>query len=1210
MNVQKQETEYIQKLDAAREELIKLKLLTEGVSSGIARMIYEDGLIIDYANRGLYEIIKSTPEEFYKKYQNRYDVIILPEDWTELRTVIDNAVRKDIRFETEYRVRNSEGEIVWRLMNATPMIEDGRVVLQCSISDITKIKEMEMHLDSLVENIPGGIFRIFYNGSVKRFEYASDGFTDMIGYTVEECQEINDQMLLGNDDVLKEDVSFLNSSVEKAYLEGKGECGEYLVQCKNGKKRWVELRSSVVRRTEEGVLIQYVVLDIQERKLIEEKLRRERIRLNVVAGLSTDSIFEYNVDLDIMRYYNQNQQLIESEEQTPLIKNYFENIANGSMTSMPVHKNDTEALLELCRQLRSKEENIYCEMRKQYGQGKYGWIAVEGRRYHEEGYGTIVIGKISNIDERVQRERLLKQKSERDSLTGLYNNRMIREIILEKLKKAEENEGHESGYLLIADVDNFKKVNDTMGHLFGDAVLCTFADSLSETFEEAVIGRIGGDEFLLYIEHASAGDIYRKTEEINKNLARIYSEGMNQLKISATFGFAKCKKGLSYDEIAVRADGALYFLKKNLKGGAMEYREGMKKGGYRIGEEKEPEFVPEAKIVNENDLLSFAREIFEHVRDTKGAIRILSDRISRFFEIQDILLILKEDKDVMRRLFHWGEQDFQQFYNSKFEYRKEPDWMTLLYSGPQEYVVLKEHNIVGRNLDRAKSILSIKVKAAKQEGYFLFVDKKNEREWKEESAVLIKLANIVFIRFMEMEQKRRTEEYNAYMNSHDKTTGLPNYSYFLSYCSKHLKNHPDKKYALVYSDFTNFQYLNELYGYTTGDQVLKRYAEKIQEGPGIQYARITGDKFLSFHEIRDMEELKQGFLRYINQFESEINERYPLCKLSVTGGIAEIDPSLENFAMNVDNANVARKSAKRELYVQVLVYTQELRERFQKEMEIISNMKEALENGEFVMYLQPKVNMENGRVIGAEALVRWIRSNGQMIRPDQFIPLFEKNNFITQMDYEIFRQVLEFQNRMKAEKRPVIPISVNFSRRHQDNPDDIRKLDELILQYQSRPEVIEIEITESAFMEDIEPLLKSVEELQNRKIAVSIDDFGSGYSSLNVLSKFRADIVKLDRQFLLDIEKERGSFATEFLTLLIRMIKQLGFTVVAEGVETREQIEVLKKAGCRFAQGYYFAKPMTADEFIVFMEEHGVEQVQKHSRLAEESCAREQEQHS
>ena len=222
--------------------------------------------------------------------------------------------------------------------------------------------------------------------------------------------------------------------------------------------------------------------------------------------------------------------------------------------------------------------------------------------------------------------------------------------------------------------------------------------------------------------------------------------------------------------------------------------------------------------------------------------------------------------------------------------------------------------------------------------------------------------------------------------------------------------------------------------------------------------------------------------------------------------------------------------------------------------------------------------------------MRWIKADGSIVSPGDFVPIFEKNGFITQLDFEMLRQVLEMQSSRLKTGKPIVPISVNFSRKHQENPGYIKQLDEILSRYEVPTKSLEIEITESVFMYDLAPLAKSIEQLRKRGISISIDDFGAGYSSLNVLSRVKADSIKLDRQFILDVETEQGNFTAEFLQLLINMIKKLGFKVLAEGVETQEQVNMLTEAGCSYAQGYFYAKPMPVADFLKFIEEHDIEE--------------------
>ena len=908
-------------------------------------------------------------------------------------------------------------------------------------------------------------------------------------------------------------------------------------------------------------------------------------RLEIVAELSMDSIFEYHIADDTMQYYNRKELVIDDDLNTPYVENYTSRVLNSAVLSEQFHPDDMEKMIDLCNQFRSGAENVYCELRKQYEKGKYYWVAIEGKTIRDEdGNPTMVVGKISNIEERVKRETELKQKLERDSLTGVYNNQTVKKKIMECLEKPEE----EDGYLVVADIDNFKKVNDSMGHLFGDAALCTLADFMKEMFPEAVIGRIGGDEFMLYLKAQDEAELLQKFGRLNQRFERIHSADTERMPLSASFGVVKCeaKNKTSLDKLTRKADTALCYLKENSKGTAIVYDEKI----MGIHNKVKKDFsvnTKEAILTSERDLIVFTHELFDSGSDIKNLLRIFSDTVTRFFHFQDILFV-REENGEKRLVFHWWSEKDNPFCNEVVDFADTPDWMTVLdIPENQEYKVVHASQL--RDPRGTKSFLSFRIHGGSMDAVCLCVDRKEERNWEKEASSLIWLGDVVIRRVRKYSEQRRLERETEYRAKYDRITGLTNYSNFLQLCEQYVKTHPDQNFALNYIDFINFQYINEIYGYAEGDKVLQEYAHRIST-TGIYQTRVTADRFLAFfHLTSSIEGIQKKIIDFNEQFCYDINSRYEQCKLSFVGGVAEIDRSLESFAMNVDNANVARKTAKQELNLPVLAYTQELRDEMQRQMEIVTNMSDALSAGEFVLYLQPKVNMMNNTIVGAEALVRWMKPDGSVVSPGDFIPIFEKNGFITQLDFEMLRQVLVMQRGLLDEGKKLVPISVNFSRKHHDNPNYLRQLDALVDSYKVPAKSLEIEITESVFMYDLGPLTRNIDQLKQRGFSISIDDFGAGYSSLNVLSKVKADIVKLDRQFLLDVETEQGNFSEEFLHLLINMIKQLGFKVLAEGVETEEQVRLLKDAGCSYAQGYFYAKPLPVAKFLEFLNENKIE---------------------
>lgn len=1053
------------------------------------------------------------------------------------------------------------------------------------------VDNMKWLANSMIENFPGCILRIFYGKGSMRLEYVSEGVTKIFGYTPEEYTDrFNHYAEFAEEDNIVWGKDFL----EEASKSGSGLRKEYPVRDKFGERHWIEVRSTIVSQTEEGVVMQYVLLDIDEQKRTEELVKKEHERLEVVAGLSADSVFEYSIATDCMRYYNRKEILIDSLRNNPVVEHYTERILDGSILNELFHPDDRQKLQELCQALRSGKSEIYAEIRKQYEQGDYTWVSVEGKTmFDKHGKPSHVIGKISNINERVQREQEMKNRLERDPLTGLYNKQTVENLIKNKLAQEKGKEA----YVVITDIDDFKAMNDTMGHLFGDGVLCTFANSMVELLPEGIVGRIGGDEFILYLEGLELEDIQARIARINRRLSRIHAGEQDELKISASFGLVKCnpEKKYSLEKLKDRADTALCYLKQNSKGTAILYDKKMKVKHTQKQEKEEEQLnrdTREAVIHTEGDLMLFAHELFDNIKDIRGALRLLSDVVTRFYHFQDILYIHRHKDKRYEMIYHWGDNNIRQFEHRDIDIQAEPDWCRLLYEdSAQESAVLLEEEFIGENINQAKSMLSFRVGDADSIGYCVLVDRKEARDWQEELPVLIRLGDFVVRRYFQQMEKQRKEEEEEYKAKYDWLTGMLNYSYFVPTCYQYVKEHKEQRFALLYTDFTNFKFFNEAYGYNEGNKLLREYAEILKSSQGICHTRITADSFVSLFEIKDtpLEQMKEEFVAQGERFCETVHQRYDQCKLGIAGGLTEIDRSLDSVSLNVDNANMARKSVKKDANVQVLVYTSGLREEQQKQMDIVAHMAEALENQEFKVYLQPKMDMFTDKIVGAEALVRWFRQDGTMVSPGAFIPIFEENGFVTQLDFEMMRQVLDMQQQRLREGKPIVKVSVNFSRKHQENQAYLKRLDNLMAQYDVPPESMEIEITESVFMQDLAPLVESICQLKNRGFSVSIDDFGAGYSSLNVLSKIKADIVKLDRQFLLDVEMEKDNFTSEFLQLLINMIKQLGFKVLAEGVETEEQVELLKNAGCRFAQGFYYARPMPINEFLDFLDQHMIE---------------------
>ena len=295
-------------------------------------------------------------------------------------------------------------------------------------------------------------------------------------------------------------------------------------------------------------------------------------------------------------------------------------------------------------------------------------------------------------------------------------------------------------------------------------------------------------------------------------------------------------------------------------------------------------------------------------------------------------------------------------------------------------------------------------------------------------------------------------------------------------------------------------------------------------------------------------------------------------------GVAFIEDVRERLRKFGDRAALARQSIKGNALQHIAFYEEGMKNSVLTGKYIEDHMEQALENHEFVMYLQPKYSMQSGKMVGAEALVRWIQPGNGIVPPVDFIPVFEKNGFVTKMDAYIWEEACKTIRSWIDEGWEPLPISVNVSRIHLKDNQFIDVLNHLIEKYQISKNYLEIELTETA---DSTQISEGISLLKDSGYTLLMDDFGSGYSSLNTLKDTQFDVIKIDRGFLQDfIGSERGQKIVEHT---IQMTKSIGLDLVAEGVETKEQAQFLMGCGCDTAQGFYYAKPMTVEQFNELM---------------------------
>ena len=424
--------------------------------------------------------------------------------------------------------------------------------------------------------------------------------------------------------------------------------------------------------------------------------------------------------------------------------------------------------------------------------------------------------------------------------------------------------------------------------------------------------------------------------------------------------------------------------------------------------------------------------------------------------------------------------------------------------------------------------------------------------------------------------------------STDAQTGLPNIMTFKKSVIALQKQNPEKQFVLCIGDINKFNIINDLYGYDIGNEVLLYLASTIQMIAGKQgiCARLGAGSFGLC--IPSTEESLNELLKNTNFDCSHLGVDFPV---TMRFGLCNIGYNNEPVERIMNFAVFAMNKANDKSFNTYNFYNKEMREKLLLEASITAQMRKALENDEFVLYFQPQYNHSSGAMVGAEVLCRWIQDDGTVISPGVFVPIFEKNGFVKELDQYIWRKAFETIKHWLDDNFEPVPISLNISRISLETDEIIDVIAELKKEYDIPTDFIHFEITESAYINDQAQFIRRINEIRNLGFSIAMDDFGSGYSSLNTLRNMPIDILKLDMGFLRgNTNMDKGG---NIISSLIRMAQDLELFTVAEGVETISQADYLKSVGCDVIQGFLYAKPMPQCQFEDLVEASRKEVIHK-----------------
>lgn len=399
---------------------------------------------------------------------------------------------------------------------------------------------------------------------------------------------------------------------------------------------------------------------------------------------------------------------------------------------------------------------------------------------------------------------------------------------------------------------------------------------------------------------------------------------------------------------------------------------------------------------------------------------------------------------------------------------------------------------------------------------------------------------------------------------------------FFATAAHYVKERPGVKFCLIAVDIEHFMLFNEMYGREKGDILLSDIAACMKK-TSILYGGVSG-----YFENDDFCILLPYSQNSINEFTQEIwslFEEYRTDSGFVPAmGIYMIENDFLRMSAMYDRAIIAMESIKGNYMKHCAYYEPAMMENIEQEHQIVSRAQRSLHKGEFVFFLQPQCDIHTGKIVGAEALVRWITKKYGTVSPAVFIPMFEKNGFITVLDRYVWESVCKWMKKVLDQGGKLVPISLNISHRDIESMDVAAYMGQLIEKYQIPVEYLKIEITESAFVNDFQGVIKTTEKLRKMGFSILMDDFGSGYSSLNMLKNLEVDVLKLDMMFL-DMNENNEQSGVQIVETVVNLSQRLGLTLIVEGVRSEEHVKLLDEIGCTYAQGYYFYSAMNTRAF-------------------------------
>lgn len=1033
----------------------------------------------------------------------------------------------------------------------------------------------------LIYEFPMGV-AVLKGGHSLQIDIANAEFMKAIGHGEQAEPDRNRDFY---DCVYLQDAGAFEDMIEKCREQKRAEEIEVRIISGQGQICWVKFWCSIYYYKDAVPYYLLICKNTNDRKELEDELLLLNEQYSMLEEVTDDVPFEYDVKgkrFRIPHKYHINGRLQKDDQDYMEIEKWLAFI----------HKDEQTLYREVIQNASEREMSGSFDYRMNTALGggipQYCWYRTVYRSIRgTNGKILKIIGRSYDISSDRKIQEQLSEEMRRDPLTHLYNKVATGEEAERILKEYPEG----THVLFLIDIDNFKSINDTFGHTVGDTVISDIASALEEQFpDHKLVGRVGGDEFLVLMDNTTLKQAEQKAKELCRHGEKKLVGDDAVIHVTMSVGLAVSgQDGNCYTELFDQADRAMYAIKRSGKSNyafagknkTVHTKRNIDTCGKDVDYEK--------KQGMDKEFLNTAFLLLSHARDMNGSLNVLLERIGRRYHL-DMVAVFEYDEQIpqMTLTNYWST--FGQIYEKNVI---KPIRTEVVEAGSGDFVILNdtdethykrlsfENWNTGENRITQIAVAKFEYSGNKTGGLYFGVQNRQNYFESADRTTFCELARVTSV-FVSLRNKLRDDQKEIrHLQDRDQLTGLYNLEAF-KYRLKNIlaeAKQGQEHYALVHIDIDKFSYVNENYGQQTGDAILKDFAGGIQTNERVLLAcRMYSDYFILLLKGKDQSEIEKLVAWSTEHYEEKLKKRYPSGTLRLSVGICHIENLNEKFDTILESANLARKLVKEQGGSGICVYKEEMRAKRDDAIQITGRFYGAMQQGELEVYLQPKFNLEERKIYGAEALARWRTKTGEMIMPGRFVPPLENIGYVVDLDFYIYEQLLRAMKRWKKAGKELFTISTNFSRRNFESggKNFAGRLKRMADHYGIDPKYIEVEVTESVVVENVDELKMVLSELERFGFRIAIDDFGTGYSSLGVLLEIPADVVKIDKSFTdrINLKEQRN-----FVSQMGNFIHSAKEEVIFEGIETEEQLQFLRGCGFLYGQGYLFDRPIPLEEF-------------------------------